>query len=410
MPQFQYTARNRRGEPMDGLMEADSPEAVAEQLFNTNLTPIDIRESAGRVEVKAKGGLISQWLRPRVKLDELIMLCRQFYTLQKSGVPILRGLTSLSQTTNNATLSTTLQSISDDIQSGREFHVALAKFPHIFSQLFVSLIRVGQSTGKLDEAFMQLAGYLELEKLTRDRIKSATRYPTIVLIAIVMALAIINIWVIPAFADAFARFDAELPWATQVLIATSDFTVKWWREMLITGIAALFAIRFWMRTDKGEYFVSRYLLKIPLVGNILLKATLGRFARSLAIALESGVPMVHALTVIAGVVNNAYVSERILSMRDGIESGDSIARTAAATGLFTPLVLQMIAIGEETGAVDSLLRETAEHYEREVEYELKRLADAIEPIIIVIIGIMVLILALGVFLPMWDLSTAVRGN
>ena len=197
---------------------------------------------------------LSQLLRPRVRLAELIMLCRQFYTLQKAGVPILRGLTSLSQTTRNPTLSSSLQSISEDIQSGREFHVALEKFPQIFSQLFVSLVRVGQSTGRLDETFMQLATYLELEKLTRDRIKSATRYPTIVLIAIVVALAIINIWVIPAFADAFARFDAELPWATQILINTSDFSVKWWREILLAGIAAVIAIRFWMRTEKGEYF------------------------------------------------------------------------------------------------------------------------------------------------------------
>ncbi|MCG8426163.1 MAG: type II secretion system F family protein, partial [Chromatiales bacterium] len=357
---------------------------------------------------KEKVSFLSRLMRPKVRLDELIMLCRQFYTLQKAGVPVLRGLNSLAQTSRNPTLSSALQSVSEDIQSGREFHLALARFPDIFSQLFVSLVRVGQNTGRLDETFQQLAGHLELEKLTRDRIKSATRYPLIVLISIVLAVVIINIFVIPAFTEAFARFDAELPLATQVLIAGSNFTIAWWQEILIAGIAAIFAFRYWKRTERGEYIFSRYMLKVPLVGDILMKATLGRFARSLSIALESGVPMVHALSVIAGVVNNAYVSERILSMRDGIESGDSIFRTAAATGLFTPLVLQMIAIGEESGAVDSLLKETAEHYEREVEYDLKRLADAIEPIIIVIIGIMVLVLALGVFLPMWELSTAVR--
>jgi MSHA biogenesis protein MshG len=384
MAAFEYTARNRRGESLSGVMEADTADSVAEQLFNLKLTPIDIKRAS------EEGG------------------SRQLHTLLKAGVPILRGFNSLVETTRNPTLASALQAVSGDLQSGRELNVALARFPEIFSPLFISLVRVGENTGRLDEAFLQLAGYLELEKETRDRVKNATRYPIIVLGAIVLAMVIINIWVIPAFATAFAKFNAELPWATRILLAVSDFTVKWWPAMFLGAVAAVFAARLWVKTERGEYVWSRYTLKMPLVGDILMKATLGRFARSLGVALKSGVPLVQALTVIAGVVNNAFVSERILSMRDGIQSGDSIARTAAATGLFTPLVMQMIAIGEETGAVDDLLLETAEHYEREVKYELTRLADAIEPIIIVIIGIMVLILALGVFLPMWDLSTAIN--
>jgi MSHA biogenesis protein MshG len=406
MAAFEYTARNRRGESLSGVMEADTADSVAEQLFNLKLTPIDIKrasEEGGSREID-----VSRWFRPGVKLDELVILCRQLHTLLKAGVPILRGFNSLVETTRNPTLASALQAVSGDLQSGRELNVALARFPEIFSPLFISLVRVGENTGRLDEAFLQLAGYLELEKETRDRVKNATRYPIIVLGAIVLAMVIINIWVIPAFATAFAKFNAELPWATRILLAVSDFTVKWWPAMFLGAVAAVFAARLWVKTERGEYVWSRYTLKMPLVGDILMKATLGRFARSLGVALKSGVPLVQALTVIAGVVNNAFVSERILSMRDGIQSGDSIARTAAATGLFTPLVMQMIAIGEETGAVDDLLLETAEHYEREVKYELTRLADAIEPIIIVIIGIMVLILALGVFLPMWDLSTAIN--
>ncbi|MCW8906445.1 MAG: type II secretion system F family protein [Sedimenticola sp.] len=407
MRAFQFKARNRRGEAQTGTLEGETPEAVAEQLFRSNLTPIEItpmeRRGAGR-EIKLG------WFKPRVTLDELVLLCRQLYTLQKAGVPILRSLASLTETTRNPTLAAALKGVSEDIQSGRELHMALARFPDIFSPLFISLVKVGESTGRLDETFLQLAGYLELEKETRNRIKSATRYPLTVILAIVVAMVIINIWVIPAFADAFARFDAQLPLATRLLLAVSGFMVKWWAPMMVVTILVLLGLGFWIRSEKGGYIWSRTLLRFPLIGHILKKAILGRFSRSLALALRSGVPLVHGLTVISGVVNNAYVSERILSMRDGIESGDSIANTAAATGMFTPMVLQMIAIGEETGAVDDLLLETAEHYEREVKYDLARLSDAIEPIIIVIIGIMVLVLALGVFLPMWDLSSAVHNR
>ncbi|MCW8847406.1 MAG: type II secretion system F family protein [Sedimenticola sp.] len=407
MRAFEYKARNRRGEAMSGTLEGENAEAIAEQLFRSSLTPIDIvpleRRGASK-EIKLG------WFKPKVTLDELVLLCRQLYTLQKAGVPILRSLGSLIDTTRNPTLAAALKGVSDDIQSGRELHMALARYPDIFSPLFISLIKVGESTGRVDETFLQLAGYLELEKETRNRIKSATRYPLTVILAIVVAMVIINIWVIPAFADAFARFDAELPIATQVLLGVSSFTLHWWPYLLAGTLVGLLSLRFWIMSEGGGYIWSRMILHIPLIGHILKKAILGRFSRSLALAMRSGVPLVQALTVISGVVNNAFVCERVLSMRDGIESGETIARTAAATGMFTSMVLQMIAIGEETGAVDDLLLETAEHYEREVKYDLARLSDAIEPVIIVIIGGMVLVLALGVFLPMWDLSSAVHKN
>jgi len=406
MASFSYKARNRRGEAQSGVIEASTADEVAQQLFHSNLTPIDINEE---VSTSANDIDLSRWFRQKVKLEEQVILCRQLYTLIKAGVPILRGLTSLAETSENQTLKSTLLQIVEDIQSGRELSMAMARFPEIFSNLFVSLVRVGESTGKLDQAFFQLADYLELERETRERIKTATRYPLVVIATIIMATVVINIWVIPAFADAFARFNAELPLMTRVLLASSEFMVTFWPHILLGLIGAMLGFRFWYRTERGNYVFSKLILKTPLVGSILKKAILGRFARALALSMKSGVPLVQALSVIAGVVNNAFVSERILGMRDGIERGDSIFRTAAATGLFTPLVLQMIAIGEETGAIDDLLDETAQHYEAEVKYDLSKLTDAIEPIIIVIVGIMVLVLALGVFMPMWDLSAAAHG-
>jgi MSHA biogenesis protein MshG len=296
------------------------------------------------------------------------------------------------------------------LHGGRELNAALARHPKIFTPLFVSLVRVGENTGRLDEAFAHLADYLEVEKDTRERIASALRYPMIVLGAIMVALAIMNIWVIPTFADAFARYNAELPLMTRILIGSSDFFVAYWPALLIAILAAAFAFRVWSRTPKGRLAWSAFLLRAPLVGNIVRKAVLGRFAQALALTIRSGVPLVHALSVVADVVDNAYVGEKVQSMRNGIEKGDSISRTATATGLFTPLVLQMLAVGEETGALDQLLEETAQYYQAEVDFELKRLADAIEPIMITVIGVLVAVLALGVFLPLWDLSSAARGG
>jgi MSHA biogenesis protein MshG len=348
--------------------------------------------------------------KPRVSLEEIVMLARQLRTLTKAGVPILRGLQGLADTTTNPTLSETLADVHRQLQGGRELNAALARHPKVFTPLFVSLVRVGESTGRLDEAFGHLADYLEVEKSTRERIAAAVRYPLVVFGAILVAVVIMNIWVIPTFADAFARYNAELPLMTRILIGSSEFFVSYWPWLLAAAVSAIFGFRAWSRTPKGKIAWSAYLLRAPLIGNIVRKAVLGRFAQSLALTIRSGVPLVQALSVVADVVDNAYVRDRVKSMRQGIEKGDSVSRTAAATGLFTPLVLQMLAVGEETGALDQLLEETALHYQAEVEFELKRLGDAIEPIMITVIGALVAVLALGVFLPLWDLSSAARGG
>jgi MSHA biogenesis protein MshG len=302
-----------------------------------------------------------------------------------------------------------LSDVHRQLQGGRELHAALARHPKVFSPIFIALVRVGENTGRLDDAFGHLADYLEVEKTTRERIQAAVRYPLVVFTAIAVALVIMNIWVIPTFADAFARYDAELPLMTRILIGTSGFFAAYWPMILMAMLAAVFGFRAWIRTPRGDLAWSAFLLRAPLIGNIIRKAILGRFAQSMALTIRSGVPLVQALNVVAGVVDNAFVRDKVQSMRGGIEKGDSVSRTAAATGLFTPLVLQMLSVGEETGALDQLLEETALHYQAEVEFELKRLSDAIEPIMITIIGVMVAVLALGVFLPLWDLSAAARG-
>jgi len=406
MPVFAYKGRSVRGAPMSGQIEANTIDSVATQLMNSGITPIDITQSSGG-EATTKSVLAYLQSRPP-GLDDLILFSRQMYTLMKAGVPLVRSILGLTQSTRNLQMVDALKDILTNIESGRDLSSSLARHPGIFSSLFISMVHIGEETGRLDESFLRIAEYLAREKDTRERIKTAMRYPVFVIIAIGIALTIINIWVIPAFAGLFAKAGVALPWQTRLLLAVSAFFVKWWPAMLGGIIAGIFGFRAYTKTENGRYMWDQYKLKLPLVGDIIMRATLARFARAFSMSLTSGVPLIQAMTVVARSVDNEFIAEHILSMRNGIERGESLTRTAAVTNMFTPLVLQMLAVGEETGQVDALLAEVADYYEREVDYDIKNLSAMIEPIMIIIIGFMVLILALGVFLPMWDLATVIK--
>ncbi len=402
MPQYRYKARNARGEAVEGHMEAGSSDMVADLLFNSELSPIDISLVQERPnsleELRLRLGLA------RVPLMDLIMFSRQMYTLLRAGVPMIRTILGLADTTRNMLLTRTLREVTEHLENGRPLSEGLGAHPKVFSSLYVSIIQVGENTGQLDTTFLQMARYLELEKDTRDRVRAALRYPLLVLAAISVAVGVINLMVVPSFAGVFTRLGADLPWQTKALVGVSDFTLAWWPLLLAGLAAAVGGFLYAIRTPIGRYQWDRYKLRIPLTGGIIERATLGRFARSFSLALKAGVPLIQAMTVVAQAVDNQFVAARLLDMRGGIERGETLTRTAAASGMFSPLVLQMLAVGEETGAVGELLEQVAEYYEREVDYDLKRLSASIEPILIIIIGVLVLILALGVFLPVWDLT------
>jgi MSHA biogenesis protein MshG len=342
----------------------------------------------------------------KVDVMELMLFSRQMYTLLKAGVPIMRALAGLQESTQNPAFATMLQDLRESLDSGRELSAALRRHPKVFSPFYLSMVQVGEMTGMLDITFLRLYEHLEFEKDMKDRIKSAVRYPMFVVIAMAIAIVIVNIFVIPAFAKVFEGFHAELPLMTRILMGFSNFMVQTWPILLALLIGAGFAFRSWINTVDGRFKWDRYKLHLPIAGPIILKATLARFARSLALSFKSGIPIVQGLNSVALVVDNEFMRSRVEQMRDGVERGESILRTAAATGVFNPTVLQMIAVGEETGDMDGLMFEIAGMYEREVEYEIKTLSANIEPIMIVLLGGMVLILALGIFLPMWDLGKA----
>ncbi|HET9123108.1 MAG TPA: type II secretion system F family protein [Acidiferrobacteraceae bacterium] len=404
MPAFQYRGRNGRGEAVHGQLDAATADALADQLLNSGVTPIDIRVASATTDVWAT--LRAQLSGSPVSLEDLALFCRQMYTLARSGVPLMQALRGLQTTAQNVRFGAIIAQLSDSLDSGTDLSSALKRHPKVFPPLFVSLVQMGESTGRLDEAFAQLAKYLDLERQTRLRIKAAMRYPIFVLVAITVAVGVINVFVIPAFARLYASFHAQLPLPTRILIATSNFTIQHGWQLLLAAVAAVLGIRAYVRSEAGRYRWHRLKLRLPLVGDILYRAMLGRFSRSLAVMMSAGVPLIQAMTVVARAVDNDFIAARVLQMRDGIERGETITRTAAATSMFSPLVLQMMAVGEEAGAVDSLMNDVAEYYERAVDYDVERLSSVIEPVLIVAIGGLVLILALGVFLPMWDLAHA----
>jgi len=404
LPTFAYRGRNARGEQVRGTLEGADSGAIAEQLFNTGITPVEIDVAAERA---AATGEPTWWDRLREEKPsalDVMLFSRQMHTLLRAGVPILKALGGLQESSQNPAMARVIQDLRQSLDSGRELSAAMSRHPQLFSPFYISLVRVGEATGLLEDVFLRLFEHLEFEKETRERIKAALRYPTFVIIAMAIALAIINIVVIPAFAKVFQNFKVDLPLMTRILVGVSDFSVHNWPYMLALLIGAVFAFRAWTATRPGKYAWDRFKLRLPIAGRIILQATLARFARSLALCLKSGIPAVQALSVVARVTENDYIQQRIEQMRDGVERGESILRTAVTTGVFTPMVLQMIAVGDETGELDELLFEVAEMYEGEVDYDVKNLAANIEPILIVFLAVLVLILALGVFLPIWDLG------
>jgi MSHA biogenesis protein MshG len=405
MPFFAYKARNARGEMMQGVLESADSNAVADQLFNTGVTPIEIVATSKPI-MDGEGGWWQRLLEEKVKSIDVQLFSRQLYTLLKAGVPIMRGLAGLQESAINKSFGRILKDLRESLDAGRELSAAMRRHPDVFSMFYINMVRVGETTGRLEEVFLRLFDHLEFERDMRARVKSALRYPMFVVIAMTAAIAVINLFVIPAFAKVYEGFHAELPLMTKILINTSNFTINYWPLVLVLIVGAAIAFKMYITTPHGKFKWDKAKLRFPIVGDIMLKAILARFARSFSLASKSGVPIVQGLNVVAQTVDNAYIESRIEQMRDGVERGESILRTSVTTGVFTPVVLQMIAVGEETGALDDLMDEIAQMYEREVDYELKTLSANIEPILIVGLGILVLILALGVFLPIWDLGKA----
>ena len=410
MPQFEYAGKSAQGKTMKGFIEAASQQGAAQALLARKIVPLTIQESKKQSSSSGLNVDVSTWFESKIGLDEMIIFSRQMYSLLKAGIPIIRAIRGLSENASHKRFQAVLKDIAEQLEQGRSLSSAMSKYESIFSRLSISVVVVGENTGKLDDVFLQLALYFEREQETRKRIKSALRYPTFVVIALVIAMFILNLFVVPVFTQMFARFNTELPLMTRILIGTSDLFVNYWWVMLAALVGGIIAVKQYLNSTNGRLKWDKFKLKLPIVGGIIERSLLSRYSRSFSMILRAGVPLTSGLSLTADAVDNAYMRTRIIEMRKGIEKGESLLRVSKSSELFSNLVLQMVAVGEETGRLEPLLDESADYYEREVDFDLKSLTAKIEPILIGVVAVMVLVLALGIFTPMWDMMSAVKGG
>lgn len=395
---------------VNGRTAGDSVDHVAQRLISTGVIPIEIA-SIGVVA----GNLSFEKLGRRfglggVTTTDLVMFSRQMYTITRAGIPLLRGLRGLIASTHNAILRETLEDMLESLEGGRDLAASFARHPKIFPNLYVSIISVGEATGTLDKSFQRLTEYLAQEQKMHDSVKGAVRYPIIVVITIALAAGFLSTFVIPKFAPVFAQLKGDLPMPTRILLGSSMLVREYWMYTLAAMALCVSGLRSYLNTQGGRYKWDRFKLRLPVIGKLMYESMLSRINRSMAISLAAGMPMTQTLAVIARSSGNVFVSEKIQILASSVERGESLHRSATASGMFSPLVLQMIAIGEETGALPELLDEAAGYYEREVDHAVKNLSASIEPILIVAVGGMVLILALGIFMPLWEvISKAGQG-
>lgn len=400
MPEFHYQARDNASKSYTGTTEAENQAEVAKYLIDQGLIPVKITEKA----VSLRSLLKVEVTVARVKTDDMTLFCRQMYSMVRAGVSLLDTLQKLAEATRSTRLREVIYSVQGEVARGRSLSDSIAHFPKIFPPTFISIIEAGEKSGQLENALLQLSDFFEREARMRKQIKTATRYPKLVIGALIAAFVVMNYLIIPAFVDMFKSMKMQLPLVTRILIATSNFMTHNGVWLALFLIALGFGVWRYLKTEKGRYFWDRLKLKMPIFGPILQRAMMARFARTFTMMVRSGVPLVQGIHLLSNTMNNSYMKQEVNKMEVGIRHGDSLAKTLAASGVFTNIAVQMVSVGERSGSLDNMLEEVALYYEREVDYDLKKLGDMIEPILLLIMGGMVLVLALGIFLPMFNIT------
>lgn len=407
MATFKYTARAQTGNPINGTIDAKSPNDAASQLIKQGLSPIQILEKRASAGISASMDM-QEIFPPKVTTADLIQLTRQFSSLTKAGVTMSAALKGMLPNMKHPVVAKVAKDILDNISAGQNLASAFGQHPKVFSPFYVSMIKIGEATGRLGEIFKQLTLYLDRENKTAKRVKSALRYPMFVLTAILIALVVITVYVVPGFSTMFARFNAELPLATRILLATSHIIMTFWPVLIGAVVGLVYGWKKYVKTEHGRYNWGKLQLRIPVASNVIRLSIMARFSRLLSIMMRAGIQIAPALTVVAEAIDNAYIQKRILSMRSGIERGEPVYNAAYAAGIFDDLVLQMLSVGQDTGSIDEMMEEVADYQDEELDYALEKLSAAIEPITMVIIGVLLLVLALGVFMPMWNLGSVAK--
>jgi type II secretory pathway component PulF len=379
-------------------MEARGREVVADQLSGQGFIPVLIEEQA---QLLLQSDLLASFTR--VRPHDLIVFSRQMATLMGAGIPFIQSLTTMEKQTGNPRLRAAIVDVRRDVEAGASFSDALAKHPEIFNTLYISMIRAGEAAGILDEILNRLAALTEHDAETRARVKSAVRYPLIVIIAICIAFLFLVSYVVPKFAAIFDQFKTPLPLPTRILIGINMAIRHYWYLLIPGVIAVTWYVRWYVRTEKGRWKWDGIKMRIPVFGTLFQKVALSRFARTFAAMQKSGITMMMTLDIAGATTGNVVIARVVEQMRESLRGGKGLLGPMESSSLFTPLVIQMVSVGEETGNIDTMLNKVSDYYDSDVEYMLRNLSTLIEPILLLFVGVMVLFLALGIFLPMWNM-------
>jgi type IV pilus assembly protein PilC len=406
MPSFSYQAINEVGVTVSGILEAESADSARTLLSSQGYIPTKVVETGAT----AKSSFLSAIKRRlgSVSTPDLIIFTKQFQTLLAAGVPIVRLLQVLENQTQNDTLKTAIALIEEDVKKGSTLTKAMEKHPNIFSTLYLSMVHAGEVSGTVPDILLRLATIIEHEERVKSDIKSAMQYPIMVMIALGVAFFVLLTFVIPKFADIFTKAGLKLPLPTKVAILMYQLLSHYWFIVIGGGVLLILALRYYIKTAQGRYVLDSFLLSLPLIGPLFVKSAMSRFASIFAILQTSGVPIMRTMEVLTGTIGNAAISREFDRVRERIKEGQGIAIPLRSAKYFTPMVIDMVAIGEESGNIEAMLRAVSTHYDDEVAYAVKQLSDAIGPILVVGLAAVVGFFALAIFLPMWDLTKMVK--
>lgn len=406
MPRFAYRARDQKGALVTGEAEAPALGEMQEGLFRQGLIPLAVREvKPGALSLQA----LARWTQ-RVRADDLMVFTRQFYTLFRAGVSMDTILGTLAKQSKSKALRTALAKIRADIAAGSSLSQAFSQHPFVFDELYVSMLAAGEEAGILEQTLAELAKLIEKEDAIHRNIKSATLYPKIVLVVLVGCVLVLMTFVIPKFQTFYAHYDAPLPLATQIMITSSDIVRRFWFLVLIGIVLVAFAYRRYYHTRTGRYQIDTVRFRLPVFGELNMKVANARFGHILAALYKSGLPMPRSLEVVATVIGNAAYALEVRKIRDAIQKGSTLASAMMQMAFFPPVMIETTAVGERTGSLDEMLQAVADHYELEVSHTIKNLTTLLEPIMLVGIFGVVAVMALAIFMPIWNMSRIVSGR
>jgi MSHA biogenesis protein MshG len=405
MPSFQYRARDHDGKAITGLLEGEDKAAVAEQIIRLGYIPVEILPKQKEIRVaKGAGANWADRFMRRVNPNEIIYFNRQLALVLGAGVPLLTCLRIMAKQTENARLREILVGIADDIEGGNDLSEAMAQYPSIFSSIYVSMIRAGEASGHLEDTLNRIAALQEYELETRERMKAATRYPKILIGALIVAFFVVVYFVIPTFAKIFSDFGSELPLPTRVMIAINDFITHYWAVSILGIILSVVAVILWIRTPPGRYWFDWLKVSIPMFGTLMSKFVLSRFSRIFSTLNSSGLPIMQTLEIATETIGNVYYARTLRKVKEEVKRGEDLSDALARAGIFPPLLHQMVSVGETTGKLDEVLGKVSDYYDQDVDYAIKRFSTLIEPLLLAVLATFIFFFALSVFLPLFNLA------